>query len=663
MQRAIHLSGIVLLVSFVTILMDDFNQEWKQIQTRFAHIEENRYHSTSESDISFNSGIAQIVVEGLGKIDRCPTCHLGVDDIKYRNAEPPFQTHPGQLLETHKSKDFGCSACHLGQGYAVSYDKAAHRKLEFWNETMWPRPLMQASCGTCHRSREVSEAPLLTGGRLLISEKGCTGCHDIDEFFEEGNRGPNLDGIGNKVSEGWLYAWLKNPRDYLKASRMPSYRLTDPEILDIVSFLLSLDGKSDPPHAVTAQSSNPGRPDSGAVLVSESRCISCHTIHGRGGRLAPELDRIGDKVRREWLPNFLRNVHYYQPEKRMLEYNFTDRNALDIAAYLMDEFSEGAYVLPDEGDVALAPKSLSRKEEQLKRGLKLFVKHGCGGCHSVGTQIKPPKVGPKLSNIGNRLESVLDFGSRRDIRPTLYNWLFMKLKQADVFDSSAAMPNYYLTDEEAFEITVALLGNKENQYATEYLVSEAQNSVYKKPSGEFGELFERYSCISCHSIDRYGGTLSTVPLTMEGSKVKFEWLRHYLIKPFALRPVLTERMPRFRMTEREASLMADYIKRVYVSDEIPRFFELELKPEEVALGRQLFRSLECVNCHIADGAGGYVGPELDNTGNRLEAGWAFKWLLDPLKYKPETIHPDFGFTELEARQLTAYLMTKRRDHR
>ncbi|MBI3873384.1 MAG: c-type cytochrome [candidate division Zixibacteria bacterium] len=462
------------------------------------------------------------------------------------------------------------------------------------------------------------------------------------------------------MSRGWLYWWLKDPRDYLKASRMPTFRLKDDEIRDLVEYLMGLDAENSPPHPITALASAAGRSDTGAVIVSESRCVSCHTINDRGGKLAPELERIGDKVRPEWLPNFLRNVHYYQPEKRMLEYNFTDQNALDIASYLLGEFSEQAYALPDVA--GQGPQSLSRKEERAQQGLKLFAKYGCGGCHAVGGRGRLPKVGPKLTNIGNRLESLLDFGTQRDVVPTLYNWLFMKIKKPDIFDSSSAMPNFYLTDKEAFEITVALLGNRDNHYASEFLVRKTERSLYKKPSGEFGELFDRYSCITCHSIDRYGGTLSTVPLTSEGSKVKFEWLRDYLINPSALRPILTERMPKFRMTEREASLMADYIKRVYVSDEIPRFFEFELKPADAETGRQLFQSYQCVNCHITDGAGGYVGPDLDNTGNRLEAGWVLKWLMNPLKYKPETIHPDFGFTEPEARQLTAYLMTKRQAH-
>jgi cbb3-type cytochrome oxidase cytochrome c subunit len=118
-------------------------------------------------------------------------------------------------------------------------------------------------------------------------------------------------------------------------------------------------------------------------------------------------------------------------------------------------------------------------------------------------------------------------------------------------------------------------------------------------------------------------------------------------------------MPRFQMTDKEASLMSDYIKNVYVTDDIPRFFEYDLTPLDAGGGRRVFDSLGCINCHILNRIGGYVGPQLDQVGDRLEAGWVYKWLLDPLEYKPETIHPDYDLPDREARELTAFLMTRR----
>jgi mono/diheme cytochrome c family protein len=498
MKIAIYISGFALLISFLLILQDDFNQEWKQMQRQFYEIAANRYYSENSGAEEPKIGINQIVASGLNRVDRCNTCHLGIHESKFADSEQPFRSHPGTLLETHKPEKFGCTSCHFGQGYAVSYKKAAHQKLSRWNETMLPKQLLQVGCATCHLSEEVPGAGLLTRGRLLIKDKGCTGCHDINDFFEEEARGPDLSGMGNKVRVGWLYHWLKKPRNYLENSRMPTYSLSESDIVSLMEFLLSLDEKDSPPHPITELPTEVGDEDSGQTLVGESRCISCHSISGRGGTLAPELELVGDKVQEVWLPNFLRNVHYYQPSKVMLEYNFTDQDAVDIASFVFDEYTDETYEVPDSV-LQHIPRSEAQRRDRITDGKKLFSKYGCDGCHTINGIRTSPKVGAKLTRIGNRLESSFDFGSIDDVEPTLYNWLFMKVKQPDVFDSSSIMPNFHLTDEEALAITVALFGNREYSYASELLVPETDKSVYRRASGEFGELFDRYSCISCHS--------------------------------------------------------------------------------------------------------------------------------------------------------------------
>jgi cytochrome c1 len=65
----------------------------------------------------------------------------------------------------------------------------------------------------------------------------------------------------------------------------------------------------------------------------------------------------------------------------------------------------------------------------------------------------------------------------------------------------------------------------------------------------------------------------------------------------------------------------------------------------------------CQSCHIVGGSGGYVGPPLDKTGDRLQPGWIYRWLLNPQKYKPETLEPRSGMSEAEAKDVTAYLIS------
>src|SRR5262249_8581037 len=57
------------------------------------------------------------------QVDRCNTCHMGVDSANYTSAsiDRAFRTHPyrGTLIATHPIDRFGCTSCHQGQGRAT----------------------------------------------------------------------------------------------------------------------------------------------------------------------------------------------------------------------------------------------------------------------------------------------------------------------------------------------------------------------------------------------------------------------------------------------------------------------------------------------------------------------------------------------------------------
>ncbi len=85
-------------------------------------------------------------------------------------------------------------------------------------------------------------------------------------------------------------------------------------------------------------------------------------------------------------------------------------------------------------------------------------------------------------------------------------------------------------------------------------------------------------------------------------------------------------------------------------------------------GRRVFEEQACINCHAVKGtvADGRYGPDLthvasrstiasgaaDNTPNNLVA-----WLTDPNDIKEGTLMPAMHLTDLQNRQITAYLMT------
>ncbi len=62
-----------------------------------------------------------LVYLGMPKVDRCMTCHVGIDTKGYENAPQPYTTHP-RLEEfvgsksAHPMSDYGCTVCHAGRG-------------------------------------------------------------------------------------------------------------------------------------------------------------------------------------------------------------------------------------------------------------------------------------------------------------------------------------------------------------------------------------------------------------------------------------------------------------------------------------------------------------------------------------------------------------------
>jgi len=79
-----------------------------------------------------------------------------------------------------------------------------------------------------------------------------------------------------------------------------------------------------------------------------------------------------------------------------------------------------------------------------------------------------------------------------------------------------------------------------------------------------------------------------------------------------------------------------------------------------SLGKQLYEvKYQCQSCHTIGSSGGYVGPNLSNVGNWMNAAWIKEWLKAPQALVPGAIEPRRELTDREVTALTAYLLTLR----
>jgi cytochrome c2 len=361
--------------------------------------------------------------------------------------------------------------------------------------------------------------------------------------------------------------------------------------------------------------------------------------------MGPELTRIGDKVRRTWLFSFLEDPHRAQPDTPMLQYRLSNDQLRDLTAFLLDQY-RSVESRPEPAPIAY------QDARAVAAGRAVFERRGCPSCHTLPGITAAGRLGPSLAGVADRDPDQLPYGSTI-VRHTTENYIFLKVLMPDALGQPSSMPTFSFTPANAAKIALALASLRKADLPASYVLGRPPPAPYRPP-GRFGELVDRYRCLSCHTIGGYGGDLSTVPLDRIGSQLKREYVAKYLLNPGAVRVSIEARMPVFHMLPDEANVIADYFATVFVDDAVERY-DARFTPVETRRGHDLYGQLGCAACHQLGTTGGYVGPELSNTGARLKPGWIAAWLAAPTRYKPSTLQPDYGLSVGDARVLTAYL--------
>ena len=108
----------------------------------------------------------------------------------------------------------------------------------------------------------------------------CADCHGMDAT---GYRGPDLTALmSGDVTDERLFQTI---RKGVPGTEMPPSEDPDDDLLLMIAYLRKLTTVA-PSERPTGNMDNGGR-------VFASQCASCHRVAGRGGRLGPDLTRIG----------------------------------------------------------------------------------------------------------------------------------------------------------------------------------------------------------------------------------------------------------------------------------------------------------------------------------------------------------------------------------
>jgi mono/diheme cytochrome c family protein len=676
-RRAFAVSSVVFLVVLAVSPVRDYLRSWKRYERNYIRFAQSQ-PDTKRLLADFRFEINQIWIPQMDVVDRCTTCHLGISEASLQDASvpQPFRAHPPM---PHRVKDWGCVICHRGQGLATEV-RDAHETTLAWEQPILPVEYIQASCGVCHRS-ELREAPRLDRGREMLVRLNCVGCHRLQGIERPAMLGPDLTNIGSKVSRAWIYKWLKEPRTITardgtvqvngyeneEEPRMPKFRLSEGELVELSGYLSTLQDKKIPPYkfdprVVATWQNRPDLIDHGEMRFRQMFCTTCHSLAVTragetqliGGDIGPELTKVACKVNSDWLVAWLRNPQTYLPHSTMPRYQWSDEDLFTVTRYIESK-------LTDDSLLSDVPKLAPPGPAEVQLGKRLFLEKGCGSCHVIRGMAPQADYGPDLSSLGRKTISQLEFGKSR-IPRTLEAYIQAKITDPLSVNPAARMPQYSLSSRDLVAVTTALLsmsGNT-NSAGLEALIQPDQHPQFR-PAGAFGELYERYKCYVCHRFNGYGGTLAP-DLSFEGSRAQHAWIVNFLKNPQTLRPTLTFRMPQFNIPTEEANVLADYLTLVMQNPNVnlQGVSTASFTPQMAEQGKQLYEvKYQCQSCHTIGSSGGYVGPNLSNVGNWMNPAWIEEWLKDPQSLVPDTIEPPRSLTDEERVELTAYLMTLR----
>ena len=361
----------------------------------------------------------QVVLPATNKVDRCVTCHVGVEDPRMMDSPNPLKTHPGRILDRHEVERFGCTVCHQGQGRAVSTE-AAHGQIEHWlyplvdlmanegilpegNPTISSADLLQSSCYQCHNYPNLFKvsnigAEALAEGQRVFMDKGCLSCHQINGIGA--NTGVDISTIGDKplfeydfsffpenlekTIFNWHYQHLRNPNTVVPGTIMPFNLFAENELQKLVVFVLSLKEDGINPLLKFSREALSG------YEAYRAFCAGCHGKEGQGKGMATSLNNdillsgVSDQF---WMAAIEGGR---EGSRRMPSFTFEETGILPEEIRLVLEFvdtwrREKGVIERDNLDL-----DTSRVEGDAENGRAIFHEvESCAECHGengVGTK-------------------------------------------------------------------------------------------------------------------------------------------------------------------------------------------------------------------------------------------------------------------------------------
>lgn len=217
-------------------------------------------------------------------------------------------------------------------------------------------------------------------GRRIYQAQNCSGCHqsNADGQWKE-VVAPDLLSVQSRINKDWLAKYIKQPHAIRpfgfhpgSGSRMPDFSLTETETENIIRFLYNEEGKNQtrveaPSQFITHKME--------MLLDEKLPCIGCHSIGGEGGKIAPDLASLSQRLNSDYLTSMVTNPSTAMPGTIMPKISMPQNLRNQLIAYLVhnkDSIVETKYLSLIDHPITLAGVELTPESIYLSK---------CAICH------------------------------------------------------------------------------------------------------------------------------------------------------------------------------------------------------------------------------------------------------------------------------------------
>jgi len=305
-KTVILLSGLVCMIFFgLAALEENISREWRVLQKEFKEILHKNAKTQREKDLaaSFPIEIRQVIIKDFNTVDRCVSCHSGIDNPNMKDQSIPHATHSGDYLQNHPVEKYGCTICHGGQGRALTRKEAFARESGIhWEFPVLPLEHIQSSCSKCHLSvfeegKAVAGTDQLQRGRQVFMDMGCLACHKVRstggtfsvDLSDQGNKTKNQYSFlyvkGEHSVPNWLKEHFDDPQKVAPGSQMMKFEMNEADMDALITFTMGLFSPKYPFKYYSAQTIwdlKSHRPGMEGKQAWDLFCAVCHGKNGEG---------------------------------------------------------------------------------------------------------------------------------------------------------------------------------------------------------------------------------------------------------------------------------------------------------------------------------------------------------------------------------------------